>query len=161
MKVTFTTSGVLAMAAVWMLHVPLNAQPPQATAAPPRRESIAGTATRTQWDGVFTDEQAERGRALYSEFCASCHRADLAGDDRAPSLRGFEFSAAWDDVPLGQLFDRVRTSMPQDNPNSLSRPQYADILAFILQQSNFPPGGEELSTESDVLNTIRFAMTKP
>ena len=161
MKTLFTMWEGVALATICVLHLAPNAPQAQTTATPPPRESSGETAIRTQWDGVFTEEQATRGAALYSEYCATCHGRDLAGDDRAPSLRGFQFNAAWDDVPLGQLFDRIRTSMPQDNPNSLSRTQNADILAFILQQSNFPSGRDELSADSDMLNTIQFVMTQP
>ena len=160
-EATFTTWKVLTVATLCMVHFPLNPPQAQTSLSALPQEGSGEAAVRTQWEGVFTEDQAARGATLYGEYCASCHGADLAGDDRSPSLRGFQFSAAWDDVPLGQLFDRIRTSMPQDNPNSLTREQNADILAFILRQSNFPPGSEELSADSDVLNTIQFVMTRP
>jgi mono/diheme cytochrome c family protein len=116
---------------------------------------------KTQWDGVYTAEQAKRGEALYAEFCAACHGPDLNGGEMAPSLTGGEFSANWNDLSLGQLFDRMKTSMPQNNPNSLSRQQVADVLAFMLNKANFPAGTTELSTQAEVLGTIKFVSTKP
>jgi hypothetical protein len=74
---------------------------------------------------------------------------------------GGDFSANWNDLSLGQLFDRIRTSMPQNNPGSLSRQQNADILAFILFKGSAPAGSAELATQSEVLNGIKFVATKP
>ena len=56
----------------------------------------------------------------------------------APGLIGGEFTANWNDLTLGDLFERMRTSMPQNNPGSLSRQQNADILAFILRKASCP-----------------------
>ena len=58
----------------------------------------------------------------------------------APGLTGGEFSSNWNDLSLGELFERMRISMPQNAPGSLSRQQNADILAFVLYKSNFPAG---------------------
>ena len=157
----FVMLQILAIAAVLTCQAPLTAQPGQSTAAPRRQESTEDTAGRTQWDGIFTEEQAKRGAGLYSEHCASCHGVNLSGVERAPSLIGYEFGVAWDNASLGELFDLIRTSMPQDNPNSLSRQANADILAFILQRSGVPAGTADLPTDSDVLNMIQFVMTEP
>ena len=35
---------------------------------------------RTVWDGVYTEDQAERGRNAYLASCARCH-----GDNRTPA----------------------------------------------------------------------------
>lgn len=35
---------------------------------------------RSVWDGIFTEEQATRGKAVYEQHCRSCHGADLMGD---------------------------------------------------------------------------------
>jgi len=35
---------------------------------------------RTVWDGIYTDEQATRGEALYGEHCVRCHGATLQGN---------------------------------------------------------------------------------
>src|ERR1700736_4987928 len=82
------------------------------------------------WDGVYTEEQAKRGEPLYTATCGSCHGPDLTGGEMAPGLTGGEFRSDWDGLTVGDLFERVRVSMPQDSPGSLSRQQYADILAF-------------------------------
>src|SRR5688572_20716713 len=74
---------------------------------------------KSQWDGVFTEEQAKRGEPLYTQQCSSCHGPDLGGGEMAPGLVGGDFAANWNDLSLGDLFERMRISMPQNNPGSL------------------------------------------
>jgi S-disulfanyl-L-cysteine oxidoreductase SoxD len=116
---------------------------------------------KTQWDGVYSQDQARRGEPMYQEYCASCHGPDMSGGEMAPGLTGGEFSSNWNDLTLGQLFDRMRTSMPQNNPGSLTRQQIADILAFILSKGNAPAGQTELPTQSEVLGTIKYTSMNP
>jgi len=125
------------------------------------RGTLAAQQPKSQWDGVYTEEQAKRGEGLYSQYCASCHGPDLAGGEMAPGLTGGEFASNWNDLSLGELFERIRISMPQNAPGSLSRQQNADILAFVLSKGNFPAGTTELPGATDVLNTIKFVAQKP
>jgi S-disulfanyl-L-cysteine oxidoreductase SoxD len=125
------------------------------------RGTVRAQQAKSQWDGVYTEDQAKRGEGLYSQYCASCHGPDLSGGEMAPGLTGGEFSSNWNDLSLGELFERMRISMPQNAPGSLSRQQNADILAFVLYKSNFPAGSNELPTQTDVLNTIKFMAQKP
>src|ERR1700754_5141665 len=99
--------------------------------------AVSALQAKSQWDGVFTQEQAKRGEAQYAEHCAACHGPDMTGGEMAPGLTGGEFSANWNDLSLGDLFERMRVSMPQNAPGSLSRNQNADILAFILFKGNY------------------------
>ncbi len=116
---------------------------------------------KTQWDGIYTAEQAKRGDALYAEKCSSCHGAELNGGEMAPGLMGGEFTANWNDLSIGDLFERMRISMPQNNPGSLSRQQNADVLAFMLARASYPAGTTELPGQTEVLNGIKFAAMKP
>lgn len=113
------------------------------------------------WDGIYTQEQAGRGQALYAKSCSSCHREDLEGHGTTPSLAGEEFVEKWDGQTVGDLFEKMQTSMPADHPGSLSREQNAAILAFILRANNFLAGRAELRTNADWLARIRFTAAKP
>ena len=116
---------------------------------------------RSVWDGVYTAEQAKRGEALYASNCASCHGSALGGGESAPPLSGGEFFSNWNGLTLGDLFDRIRVSMPADRPGKLSREQNADVLAFMLSVNQFPSGKTELEHQSEVLKQIRFESEKP
>ena len=116
---------------------------------------------RTVWDGVYTDEQATRGEALYAEHCVRCHGANLQGNgEGANPLTGATFKSTWNGVSIGAMFDRVRLSMPQDKPATLKRQEVADLLAFILRANKFPAGKTELVRQTDMLNAITFQSEK-
>ena len=117
--------------------------------------------TVSVWDGVYTDGQAARGDAGFGAHCANCHGANLGGTGEAPALVGPQFLSDFDSLTLGDLFDRLRTTMPQDNPGSLTRDQYADILAFILKANAVPSGAKELDRRSEYLKAIGFSAAKP
>lgn len=116
---------------------------------------------RSVWDGVYTTEQSKRGEALYADNCASCHGAALGGGESAPPLTGGEFMANWAGLTVGDLFDRIRTTMPADRPGRLKRDENADILAFMLSVSQFPAGKTELGHQTEVLKQIRIEAEKP
>src|SRR5262245_58728737 len=88
---------------------------------------------RTVWDGVYTNEQAGRGDMIYREACGSCHGATLLGGEMAPALVGSDFLSEWSGLTVGDLVERVRVSMPQNDPGSLSRQRTADVTAMILR----------------------------
>ena len=85
----------------------------------------------------------------------------LTGGESAPPLTGGVFLANWNGLTLGDLFDRIRKTMPQTSPGKLSRQQNADILAFMLSVNKFPSGKTELYRQSEMLKEIRFESTKP
>ena len=116
--------------------------------------------SKTTWDGVYTEAQATRGDALWSELCSKCHGPDMSGGD-APSLVGSEFSGDWDDLSVGDLADRLRVSMPQDKPQSLSREQTADVVSAILKANRMPAGTTELPSQSESLKQIKYKANKP
>jgi cytochrome c len=111
---------------------------------------------RTVWDGVYTAEQAERGKALYARSCEGCHAADLRGNGTAPSLVEEDFAFQWGDSSVGELYEQIRKLMPSDRPNSLPPQNYCDIVAFIFQSNKFPAGQAELAPELATLEQIRI-----
>jgi mono/diheme cytochrome c family protein len=116
--------------------------------------------TKTTWDGVYSKAQAAKGEAVYNEKCQKCHGADAAGSD-APSLADSGFAGDWDGLTLAQLFDRTRSSMPQDAPQSMGREETATIIAYLLSKNNFPAGDADLSERGEILGTIKYVATKP
>jgi S-disulfanyl-L-cysteine oxidoreductase SoxD len=117
--------------------------------------------TVSVWDGVYTDAQTQRGETVYREACVNCHGPELEGGDMTPPLTGGTFTANWNDLTLGDLFERIRTTMPLDKPETLSRQQNADLVAFLLKANQWPSGGTELSRELGTLKQIRIQSTKP
>ena len=121
-------------------------------------DAISGAAQsgRTIWNGVFSAAQAKRGEAIAGQRCAACHNADLAGGQDGPPLVGSDVLQAWSGSSAGDLFERIRTTMPADAPQSLSAQDTADILAFIFSQNKCPPGEQELPSGIDALRQIQI-----
>jgi S-disulfanyl-L-cysteine oxidoreductase SoxD len=117
---------------------------------------VAQTPPRTVWSGVYSSEQADRGKKVYVKNCQECHGESLLGADQAPGLAGDEFVAKWNKVSVGDLFDRVQSTMPDTNPGSLTGPQYADAVAYVLRENGAPPGKDELPSDLEALMKIMF-----
>ena len=106
------------------------------------------------WGGVYTEVQAKRGLEKYTQVCANCHQADLSGSDQAPGLAGGEFLDRWDGQSVGDLADRIRTSMPQDDIGSLNVQMSADLTAYLLQANKLPAGQDELKADRSAMKAI-------
>jgi len=144
MKKSLTAAGIAIVASSFLL---VRAQTP--------------ADTRSVWDGVYTEDQAKRGEGVYRKECAACHGDMLTGGESAPALTGGGFQANWNGLTLGDLFDRIRKTMPQTAPGRLTRRQDADVLAFMLSFNKFPVGKTELYRQSEMLKEIRFETKKP
>ena len=116
----------------------------------------AQSAAPTTMTGVYTEAQATRGQSTFATECSPCHGQTAQGNGEAPALTGAEFTADWVGLTLGDLFDRIRTTMPQDQPGKLTRDQYADITAFILKINGYPAGEKDLDKRSEYLKAIGF-----
>ena len=114
-------------------------------------ETLART---TSLDGVFTTEQAERGRRIYLESCASCHFEDLGGDAEAPPLAGPGFQSRWIGSNAGNMVEVIRNLMPPEAPNSLEVQAYVDLVGYLLQVNGYPDGDNELPTDETELERI-------
>ena len=71
------------------------------------------------------------------------------------------FNQNWEGVSLSDLFERMRSSLPQNNPGSLSRAQNADILAHMLRVGGFPAGDTPIDGQAGALTQIKFVTYKP
>jgi mono/diheme cytochrome c family protein len=116
--------------------------------------TVVAQKPKTTNDGVYTDAQAARGKAIYQERCSTCHGSTLEGVEMAPPLTGSEFEGNWNKSQLSDLFDRIRVTMPADEPGALGRQKSADVTAYILSFNKFKSGATELPLESEVLRAI-------
>jgi mono/diheme cytochrome c family protein len=109
---------------------------------------------------VFSEEQVKRGATAYQRECSNCHGTSLEGGDMTPPLVGGGFTSNWNDLTIGDLFDRIRLTMPLDSPGKLSRQQNADVIAFILKTNAWPSGTTELPPELGALKQIKIEANK-
>ena len=114
---------------------------------------------KTIWTGVYTKVQATRGGQAYTQACSRCHRDDLRGGDKGPSLTGPPFFDRWHDLKLRDVFAYIQSAMPHDHEVFVSADSARDILSFLLEKNEVPAGNEELSTDIDKLGQI--LITRP
>lgn len=107
--------------------------------------------SRSVGDGVYSEEQAGRGKVVYESQCATCHGDALLGGGVAPALVGAGVIEAWSGQSVGTLYASIRTTMPAGEPAALSPQHYIDIVAYLLQANGFPAGIRELSLEDRAL----------
>ena len=118
------------------------------------------SAARTTGSGIYTEAQAKRGEAVYARTCASCHGPDLLGEGQAPSLVGKDFNTEWIDLSVGDLFERIRISMPADAPGTLKPSEVADVIAFMLNKGHFPAGQTDMPADAAALKHIKYVATE-
>ena len=122
--------------------------------------AIVAAADRSVWDGIYSEAQATRGEGAYVQYCVSCHGSRLEGGEMSPPLAGVTFTANWSDLTVGELFERIRTTMPLNRPEVLSRQQNADVTAFILKANKWPSGSADMPADLAALETIRIHATR-
>lgn len=120
----------------------------------------AQTATKSVWDGVYTEAQATRGAETYKTACTRCHLPTLKGKDDAAPLVGTEFMDSYKNKLVNALYNKIRTSMPDDDPGSLTDAQAADVIAYIFQFNKFPAGKDELPADGAKLKLIKIEPAK-
>jgi mono/diheme cytochrome c family protein len=121
-----------------------------AAAQPPAAAGGANSLTA----GVYTAAQADRGKALYSMQCSACHADDLSGGGSFPPLAGADFVANWKGKTVGDLFDKIHSTMPASAPGSLTEQQTSDLIAYMLSMSKYPAGMTELAAQMAPLQQI-------
>ncbi|HSQ28318.1 MAG TPA: c-type cytochrome [Gemmatimonadaceae bacterium] len=122
----------------------------QGTAAPKVHASPpSGPSTLS---GVYTDEQASRGKDVYAGSCRSCHTP--------ASHTGATFNKWWRGKQLSDLFGFISTLMPKNDPGSLAPEDVADVTAYLLKMNAMPTGPAELPPDLDSLKKFRIE-TKP
>ncbi len=118
---------------------------------------------RTVLDGVFTEEQAERGHVAYEDYCSGrCHGSDLNGGN-PPPLHTTMFLDVWREDYLATLYEFISTRMPKGDrigEGELPEQDYLDILAYILAFNKFPQGPRELTLD-DINTTLLVGLDGP
>jgi mono/diheme cytochrome c family protein len=134
------------------LPVPDSTQPGATGAGAPR--TAVQDARSSIWDGVYTEAQAKRGEQSYAKSCAKCHAEDLLGSTNAPALVGQAFFARFDRTSADEVIDVIRRTMPQEAPDTLGMPVYADIISYLFRSNGAPDGKTELPTDRAKLREI-------
>ena len=134
-----------------------NAQAAAEKKTPAKTMKSASTAPEPRGpstlDGVYTNDQASRGKDVYAGSCRSCHSPQ--------SHTGATFNKWWRGKTLSDLFTFVSTRMPKNDPGSLAPEDVADVVAYLLKMNALPVGSNEIYPDADSLKKFRIEVKKP
>lgn len=107
-------------------------------------------------DGLYALDQASAGRSLYDRDCAACHGAALLGGEAGPALAGRAFRDRWRNRSVGEFLQVTRETMPVGRAGQLSDPDYAAVVAYVLNRNHYEPGQRPLPANADALASNVF-----
>ena len=99
-------------------------------------------------DGLYTTDQATKGKELFAEKCGSCHNPE--------QFTGAEWTRAYVGRPLSEVSGAM-AEMPLDNPGSLTAEEVASLIGYYLSMNKYPLGQTALSGEPEALKAIMVA----
>ena len=100
---------------------------------------------------LYSASQARRGQSTYQKNCINCHTA--------AAYSGAAFRRVWAGKSPFDLWEQIRTAMPQDSPGRLKPGEYADIVAYLLKLNGYPAGEAELPPDAEKLQALRIPPT--
>jgi len=107
-------------------------------------------------NGVYTAEEAQRGKAIYQNQCGMCHGDALEGQGQNSPLAGTIFLNNWTGQTVADLFMKTIVMMPAMDPGTLTPKDTAEVIAYILRANKFPAGKTELSSDPQSLEMIHI-----
>jgi S-disulfanyl-L-cysteine oxidoreductase SoxD len=106
-------------------------------------------------DGVYSPAQAAEGQKVYVAKCSTCHLESLGGGiNESPALKGRPFISNFEGKPLRNLYSRILSTMPLNDPASLSDKEALAVVAYLLMQNGFPSSPDRSLANPDSLNNI-------
>lgn len=100
---------------------------------------------------TYSDSQAVRGRQWFESVCQACHEIkDMTSPD---------FKVKWAGRTAFDLFEIISTTMPEEEPGTLTQRTYVDIVAYLMQLNGVPAGTTALSAEQSALSSARLTFT--
>ena len=135
--------------------------------------SQAPARTSNESPASYSKAQADRGKVVYGQYCSTCHLESLKGNctenlssatyvcgatGSAPPLVGASFMKRF--YSVGDLYSRVRWTMPAPGENTLSTQDNLAVVAYLLQANGVPAGAQELRA-GNALKTMTLESKAP
>jgi S-disulfanyl-L-cysteine oxidoreductase SoxD len=118
-----------------------------ATAGAPARLR-AQDATAADSAAAAAARQLDVGEQWFKAACLECHASG--------NLTNPDFRLAWRGKSAFELFERIRSTMPQNKPGTLSQGTYASIVAYLMKVNGLAVGTRRLTSDSTALASIRL-----
>lgn len=102
---------------------------------------------------LYTEAQAEEGARVWTDTCAGCHETK--------DVTSADFRTKWVGRSLFELYEQIRTTMPDDGPGTLTPEQYLHSVAYILKANGLPAGETPLVSDSVAMSALTFELPAP
>ena len=102
---------------------------------------------------LYTAAQADEGAKVWTATCAGCHEAK--------DVTSADFRTKWVGRNLFELYEQIRTTMPDDGPGTLTPEQYLHSVAYILKLNGLPAGETPLVSDSATMSALKFELPAP
>jgi mono/diheme cytochrome c family protein len=118
---------------------------------------IAGALAQSGAAGDYTKAQATAGKDVFDKTCAVCHGDHMQGGV-GPALAGDQFLSVsqFQKISAEYFYNFISTHMPLTDPGSLTKQQYLDIMAYMLEVNGYPAGSHELTDNKEELGAIKI-----
>ena len=83
-----------------------------------------------------------------------CHLDNLQGDAVSPTLIGPTLLARFAGLSADEMVERIRSSMPQNAPDSLGDRAYVDLVSYLFKANGARAGSVELALDVAELEKI-------
>lgn len=99
---------------------------------------------------LYSEAQAVRGSGVYQRVCIECHeKLEYTGPD---------FRTKWNNKPVFDLYDLLRSTMPDQNPGTLSNQEYIDVVGYMMKLNGVPAGKTALPADAEALKKIKISL---
>ncbi|WP_396201235.1 c-type cytochrome [Gemmatimonas sp.] len=129
----------------------MSAQRPALRPAPAVPLSVA--AFRADTAKLYTELQATDGAAVWTKTCSSCHESK--------DVTSADFRTKWGGRALFELYEQIRTTMPDDAPGTLTAEEYTNSVAYILKLNGLPAGETKLVADSATMSGMKIELPPP
>jgi len=102
---------------------------------------------------LYTEAQAEEGAKVWTATCAGCHESK--------DVTSADFRTKWVGRSLFEMYEQIRTTMPDDAPGTLTPEQYLHSVSYILKLNGLPAGTTPLVSDSATMSTLKFELPAP
>jgi glucose dehydrogenase/mono/diheme cytochrome c family protein len=120
-----------------------------------RAEAPKPSGLASTHDPGSASEKAQQGKLIFQAKCARCHGTELEGPT---PLRGSDFQSHWDGRTARNLYSRMITTMPLDDPGSLSEPEAVRLALYCLTVNGLHFGQGEIDSAA-ALNDIKLELS--
>ena len=102
---------------------------------------------------LYTETQASEGAKVWTATCAGCHETK--------DVTSADFRTKWVGRSLFELYEQIRTTMPDDGPGTLTPEQYLHSVVYILKLNGLPAGETPLVSDSASMSMLKFELPAP